>query len=62
MKTSSRIFATLLLSLGSFAAGAAALCGAKHQWFIVGLCLTVAIALLIDAGKKIDKVSKYSRF
>jgi len=57
MKTSSKIFATLFLSLGIFAAGAA-IGGATQQWFIAGICTVVAFALLTDAGKKIDANEK----
>lgn len=53
MKTNSRIFATLLITLGVFAARYA-ICGATHQWFIAGICAVVALALLADAGKKIE--------
>jgi len=57
MRTNSRIFATLFLALGVFAAGAA-IYGATHQWFIAGICAAIAFALLADAGKKIDANEK----
>jgi len=57
MRTNSRIFATLFISLGVFAAGTA-IYGATHQWFIAGICAVVAFALLADAGKKIESNEK----
>jgi len=57
MKTNSRIFAIIFIQIGLYAAVAAVL-GATHQWFIAGICAVVALALLADAGKKIDANEK----
>jgi hypothetical protein len=57
MRTSSKIFATLFAALG-FIAADAAISGATHQWFIAGLCIVFAFALLADANKKIESNEK----
>ena len=55
MKASSRIFATLMLAIGSFAAGCAMLVpDAKHQWYLAAICWVIAFALLYDASEKLD--------
>ncbi|HEY3389239.1 MAG TPA: hypothetical protein VGK38_06675 [Prolixibacteraceae bacterium] len=59
MNTCSKIFASLLIALGIFAARAA-IYGATHQWAIAILCALVATALLADASKKIDALEKFS--
>lgn len=59
MKATSKIFATLFIALGIFAAGVA-FYGATHQWCIAALCALMAFALLADAGKKIDKLERFS--
>lgn len=53
METTSKIFASLFITLGIITAGTA-IGGATHQWFIAGLCAVVAFALLADASKKIE--------
>lgn len=59
MKTSSRIFGTLMLAIGIFAAGCALLVpDAGHQWYLAGLCWAVAFVLLIDASEKLDAQKK----
>ena len=54
MKTTSRIFALLFLSFG-FAGLAATIYGAYHQMFLAGASFLVAVVLLIDSMKKIEK-------
>lgn len=55
MKTTSRIFALLFLSLG-FAGLAATIYGACHQMLLAGASFFVAVVLLIDSMKKIEKL------
>ena len=59
MRTSSTIFGILFLALGIFATGCALLIPeAGHQWYLAGICWTVAFVLLADASKKIDALAK----
>ena len=61
MRTSSKIFGILFLSLATFTTGCALLIPeAGHQWYLAGICWIVAFALLADASKKKDKLSQYS--
>jgi len=62
MKTSSRIFGTLMLAMGVFAAGCALLVpDAGHQWYLAALCWVLAFALLFDAAEKLDVQRKSFR-
>jgi len=51
-----RIFASLFLAIGSFALSVAVI-GATRHYFIAAICLTVAVLLLADCAKKLDKMS-----
>jgi len=62
MNTSSKIFGTLMLAIGIFAAGCALLVpDAEHQWYLAALCWVVAFALLIDASEKLSAQKKSFR-
>jgi len=57
MRTSSRIFAALFLALGIFCIGAV-IYGATHQVYTAGICLAMALVLMADATREIEKIDK----